>query len=92
MNIKELPVYSFASYNENRDLKYQLVAPGRKKEDFEIEVLNGKLIVKGDEFCDKTKIPTDIDVKNIKASYDSGILEIFLPIKEEQKSRTIEIT
>ncbi len=97
------------------DIELQLSAPGRIKEDFNIEVdedvLTVSTEVKNEEVKKESKytrrefslkpfkraftLPNTIDVENIKAIYENGILSFRLPKKEEalpKPKRQIELS
>lgn len=95
----------------------ELAAPGKVKEDFNIELDNEVLTISSENKKDKEKtaeigkftrkefnyatfkrafsLPDSVDSTKISASYNSGVLEITLPKKEEAKvqaKRMIEIS
>ncbi len=47
--------------------------------------------IKYGEFSRRIKLPTKVDIKNAKASYKDGILEIILPKAEEVRGYEIKI-
>lgn len=85
--------------------------PGFKKEDIEVWVENGDLVIRAErkeEEEEKEKnyirrerrygriyrrigLPADVDVENIKASYNNGVLEIIVPKTEKSKRKVIKI-
>lgn len=84
----------------------ELMVPGMKKEDFKLEVVENKLIVKAElekseedktykyrEFNAKSftrsfNLPKGlVDEDKISAKYDSGILYVMVPKREEAKDR-----
>ena len=90
----------------------ELSVPGFSRNDINIEVENGTLVVSGDFITDrelneqnyhltefKTRsfkrswdLDNSINVDNINASYDAGILTITIPFKvSKQTSRKIDV-
>ena len=67
--------------------------PGRTKEDFELEFKEQALHLKlGEEEAYRLPIDKQVDVANITANFESGILTIELPkLAEETKTKNIEI-
>ena len=93
--------------------KVRVVAdlPGFNKEDIEIWVEDGDLVIKAERKEEKEErevnylsrerrygrvyrrvsLPSDVDVENIKASYNNGVLEIVIPKTEKAKRKVIKI-
>lgn len=92
----------------------ELSAPGKQKEDFNIEVDNGLLTISSEiksennveegkytrrefsfaSFKRSFTLPDTVNENDIKATYDAGVLKIFLPKKEEalpKAKRVIEV-
>ncbi len=85
--------------------------PGFNKEDIEIWVEDGDLVVKAERKEEKEErdvnylrrerrygkvyrriaLPAEVDVENIKATYNNGILEIVIPKTEKAKKKVIKV-
>ncbi len=85
--------------------------PGFNKEDIEIWIEDGDLVIKAvrkeekeekaenyirkerkfGEVYRKVAIPVEVDVDNIKATYNNGVLEVVLPKTEKAKKKVIKI-
>lgn len=86
-----------------KDFELELVIPGRKKEDFKIEIDKNVLVVSSEAKLEDTDseenytrkefklssfkraftLPETINENKINASYEGGILKLFLPKREE---------
>ncbi len=85
--------------------------PGVKKEDIDISVNDGVLVISGERKLEKKeekenytriesffgrferafKLPADADLDNIEAKYENGVLKIFIPKKQKESGKKIEI-
>ncbi|MBC2606043.1 Hsp20/alpha crystallin family protein [Pelagicoccus albus] len=81
--------------------------PGVKKENLTIDIEEGILTVAGQRVFDGTgkaesetkkleykrelKVPENVDVEKISASYENGVLSMSLPLREALKPRQIKI-
>jgi len=85
--------------------------PGVKKEDIDISVNDGILVISGERKLEKKeekesytriesffgrferafKLPADADLDNIEAKYENGVLKIFIPKKQKELGKKIEI-
>ena len=85
--------------------------PGVKKEDIDISVNDGILVISGERKLEKKeekenytriesffgrferafKLPVDADLDNIEAKYENGVLKIFIPKKQKESGKKIEI-
>ncbi|WP_456327730.1 Hsp20/alpha crystallin family protein [Archaeoglobus sp.] len=85
--------------------------PGFNKEDIEIWVEDGDLVIKAERKEEREEreanylrrerrfgrvyrriaLPTDVDIENIKASYNNGVLEVIVPKTEKAKKKVIKI-
>ena len=78
----------------------RLEAPGRTKENFDISLDDGALVVTGQaiegahevtSFSRRILLTGEVDVLSITASYENGVLEIRLPKAAVTKPRKITI-
>ena len=85
--------------------------PGFNKEDIEVWVEDGELVIKAERKEEKEEkernyirrerrygriyrriaLPADVDVENIKASYNNGVLEVTIPKTEKAKRKVVKI-
>ena len=85
--------------------------PGFNKEDIEIWIENGDLVIKAERKEEKEEkeanylrrerrfgrvyrritLPADVDVENIKATYNNGVLEVIVPKTEKAKKKVIKV-
>lgn len=90
--------------SEDQD-KYdiQVSVPGMKKEDFKLELLDGKLTISGERkmeeknfhsvethygsFSRSFYLPEDVDQQNISAKYEDGLLKVALQKSEKNISK-----
>lgn len=90
---------------EETGYNLKLALPGLKKEDVKIEVDKGIINISYSEekkseksifiskFKKSYKLPSNINVDEIKGNFNDGILTVTLPFKEEVKTlKMIEIT
>ena len=83
-------------FTEGNELKLYFELPGAEKENIKLYGIEGGFQLEApvrDEFVFEKEIFLDeeIDLTQIKASFTNGILEIIVPIKEEEKKKiTIE--
>ena len=77
----------------------EILAPGRSKEDFNIEVKKDTLVISTEveytkfnftKFKKVFTLPRNVDAEKIVASYKAGVLIITIPKSEEEK-RIIKI-
>lgn len=93
----DVPVFNSSVKYNNEDVVLRITVPGLDKSDITVEVDKTILKVysnKNDEFkFEKSfSISNDVDVQNISAKCDKGLLEITLPKKKHEKtSRSISI-
>ena len=94
-------------YQNGEKYEVKVTVPGIKKEDLEIEVIEGSLQIKGDrkkedknylrqeriygEFIKTVNIPENVAIDKISAELKDGILTIIMPIKEEAKPKKIKV-
>lgn len=83
--------YAYASYDEDKNLTYELVMPGREVEDFKVETLNNKLIITSGDFSDSYRLPQFVNKKKIKAKYKAGILIVTLPSNKEDRINEVKV-
>jgi|AntDeeMinimDraft_4_1070355.scaffolds.fasta_scaffold07062_4 HSP20 family molecular chaperone IbpA len=88
---KDLEKYYFYTYSETVDgvQTVNIVSPGKKKEDFTIELQGSNLVVSVGGYEDRFKLTNQVELKNITAEYDAGILIVKLPRKDSEPSRKI---
>ena len=75
-----------------------IVAPGRTSDEFNIEVKKGYLVVESElkedlffsSFRRSFLLPDDVDIDNITANYNAGILKVDIP-KIEIVKKKIEV-
>lgn len=91
MNFRYRPLHSYVTYKDDY-VMYNLVIPGQEKEEFDVDVKSGVLIIKCCGVTDKTSIPDEVDLERISAEYKAGILKVKLPYKEAEKPKKIEVT
>ncbi len=97
--------------DEGDNIKIIADLPGFRKEDIEIWVEDGELVIKAvrkeereekaenylrrerrfGEVYRRIAIPTEVDVDNIKARYNNGVLEVILPKTERAKKKVIKV-
>jgi len=97
--------------DEGDQIKVVADLPGFNKEDIEIWVEDGDLVIKAERKEEKEEkevnylrrerrfgrvvrrisLPAEVDVENIKAKYNNGILEITIPKTEKAKKKVIKI-
>ena len=85
--------------------------PGFNKEDIEVWVEDGDLVIKAERKEEKEErernyirrerrygriyrriaLPADVDVENVRASYNNGVLEVTIPKTEKAKRKVIKI-
>ncbi len=85
--------------------------PGFNKEDIEVWVEDGELVIRAvrkeekeekaenyirrerkfGEVYRRIAIPTEVDVENIKAKYNNGVLEVIIPKTEKAKKKVIKV-
>ena len=87
----------------DNDYQIVLAAPGITKEDFNIEVKDGKITIAYDvgekeniyayasQYSKSYTLPPLCNTKKISASYKNGILTVGIPKGEEAKSQQIKI-
>ena len=98
------------SKNDLGSFTFNLFVPGFSRNDFEIDVKDNILTVKGklnespnvkyllQEFSQYKSferswaLPKDVNVDSINASYEAGILVISVPLLEERKPESKQIT
>jgi HSP20 family protein len=94
------PVVNAPAFNikEEKDgFAIEIAAPGLKKEDFNVELKNGLLTISAEQKTEDQEtfqLPKTVDATKVSANYESGVLTLALPKKEEAKElakRTIEI-
>ena len=94
-------------FNNDKENEINIETPGMKKSDFKINLTNQVLHVSGEKkpknssknyieskygvFYKKFRLDQDILAKNIKASYDQGILKITIIKSKSSKIKNIEI-
>lgn len=90
---KDLEKYYFYSYTDTTDevQTVNIVSPGKKKSDFDIELVDNILTVSIGNYFEKFKLTDKVDQKKISAEYESGILTVSLPRKESVKPKKIEV-
>jgi len=81
---------------EDNTLKIIAEVPGVKKDEIEMESIENSLIISVDnkkqKYYKEIELPSKIDLKNLKASYRNGVLEISLPkVHAKPKGRKINI-
>lgn len=65
-----------------------IIAPGNKKEDISVELIDSTIKVRTPEQREKTfKIPNNVNTSTIEAVYETGILKITLNKNEVEKRR-----
>jgi len=71
----------------------EVLAPGKNKNDFEINLKGNFLVTKLKEgsYAERFLLGDELDKTNIKASCKDGILRIELSLKEEELPKQIEI-
>ena len=101
---QERPFRPAANILETDDtFELSLVAPGRTKEDFKVELEKQTLIIRADQQNDdrqykrqefvlkgferRFELSDSIDTEGIFASYNDGILTLTLPKREEAKKQ-----
>lgn len=104
----ELPVDVI---DEGDSIRVVADLPGFNKEDIEIWVENGDLVIKAERkekeeekernyirrerrygrIYRRVSLPADVDVENVRASYNNGVLEVIIPKTEKSKRRMIKI-
>jgi len=97
--------------DEGDNIKVIADLPGFNKEDIEIWIEDGDLVIRAvrkeekeekaenyirrerrfGEVYRKIAIPTEVDIDNIKATYNNGVLEIVLPKTEKARKKVIKI-
>lgn len=80
---------------ENKNYNVEMIAPGLKKDDFEIEVGRNLITLscEAESFYRSFVIPDDADAAGIAATYDNGVLSLLIPKKQGlQKSKIHKIT
>ena len=97
--------------DEGENIKVIADLPGFRKEDIELWIEDGTLVIKAvrkeereekaesyirrerkfGEVYRKIAIPVEVDVENIKATYNNGVLEVVLPKTEKAKKKVIKI-
>ena len=81
--------------------------PGLKKDEIKIEIKDGYLIVRGErklekenastserwtgEFSREIKIPSEVNLEKVAATFESGVLSLKLAKENRQNGRTIDI-
>ncbi len=85
--------------------------PGFNKEDIEVWVEDGDLVIKAERKEEKEErernyikrerrygriyrriaLPADVDVENVRASYNNGVLEVTIPKTEKAKRKVVKI-
>lgn len=93
-------------YEEENYFEYQIAVLGYSKKELEVSVASDKITIKGDKKDSRKrlfssfyikpvkteiKITNDMDIENIKASAENGILTIKIGKKEHSKKRNINI-
>ncbi len=69
-----------------------LIIKGEKKQESEEKEENyHRIETRYGAFARAIRIPVQVDVNKIEASYDKGVLKIVLPKKEEAKPKQIEV-
>lgn len=102
--LRKGPTNIFESEN---DWSLEMLAPGFQKSDIKMNIDDNTLTISSPaqeetkspfrreyhplEINRSFKLPKNIDVENINAELDAGILKIIIPKSEEAKSRTINI-
>ena len=91
---------------EGHDLMVKAELAGMTREDIEITVENGTLVLKGQkkfdehyrriernygQFFRSFTLPNTVDTSKVAADYKNGILTVKLPFREEAKPRTINV-
>ena len=95
----------------NDDFRLEMVAPGMKKENFNLEVQNNTLTVSYDHednregvrrdwtyrtreynyhsFTRSFSLPETVESEKIQAKYESGILNVIIPKREDAKGKPV---
>ena len=96
---------------DDKGYHLEIDLPGVKKEDIDISVNDGVLVISGERKLEKKeekenytriesffgrferafKLPADADLDNIEAKYENGVLKIFIPKKQKESGKKIEI-
>lgn len=93
LNETEFPIRSRVKLSKNDVNFIEVSAPGKKKEDFQIDVDEEKITVKLKDGMYKENffLKNSLDKDKIEAVCEAGILTISIPYKESEKPREIEI-
>jgi HSP20 family protein len=79
----------------DKEVKVVVEMPGISKDNIRINVYDGTLEVKSEDFQRKyhrsIEIPAETDIETAKSTYNNGILEITFKKKEQTKGKTIKI-
>jgi len=77
---------------EEESIKIYVELPGVKKENIKLRVKSNKLIIsvlnEDKKYHKEISLPPNIEVKNIKATYRNGVLEIIIKKKKQSTKRT----
>ena len=69
-------------------LTISIIAPGNKKEDISVELVDNKLKVRAPEQREKSfELPNNVDSSSISAKYETGILKITLNKNKIEKRK-----
>lgn len=75
-------------FEEDKAVKIYIELPGEDKDDIELNVMKGKVEVKGKKFHKIIEVPTKkIDIENASSKYKNGVLEVVIPKKEKSPAR-----
>ena len=76
-------------FNEKNSLKLYIELPGEKKENIQLNVTNAKAEIMTKNFFKSIDLPrSNIDLDQISAKYNNGVLEVTLPKTKEIKKKT----
>lgn len=82
--------YKSLVLNNNEGYLLKLYVPGYGKDDLKIEIEDSLLTIRGEELEKSFSIPDSIDLENVSAKCDKGILEIKIPKKVVKRNVVIE--
>lgn len=69
-------------FEEDKAVKIYIELPGEEKDDIELNLVKGKVEVKGKKFYTMIEVPTkNIDIENASSKYKNGVLEVSIPKK-----------
>ncbi len=73
-------------YDEGDKIRVVAEIPGVEKEKIKLKVSGGKLIIRASntnrKYYKEVELPAEVDIKNAKARYKNGVLEVEIPKKE----------